>query len=280
MIQNLEVIDFHCHLSNYQCFTPTAYAWFAHGFTSPEEYNQKIRYEYESSEKFLEFMQKSGVDYTVILAEMTPLTTGLASNEMVENFCRNKKSLIPFCTFNPYTDEKMGDSLKILCRQHGFKGLKLYPPNNYFYPNDPKLYPAYAAAQELGIPVMFHTGSSVFQNTRIKYGNPLYFDDVAVDFPELNIIMAHGGRGVWYDEAMLMVRLHKNVHIDISGLPPQKLLTYFPEMERFADKFIFGSDWPGADVKQNLETLCDLPISREAKEKILSGNAKKVLGLL
>jgi len=67
---------------------------------------------------------------------------------------------------------------------------------------------------------------------------------VAVDFSELKIVMAHGGRAPWYEESMTMVRLHKNVYIDVAGLPPQKLLEYFPDMERFAHKFVFGTDWP------------------------------------
>jgi predicted TIM-barrel fold metal-dependent hydrolase len=87
-------------------------------------------------------------------------------------------------------------------------------------------YLLYAVAEKLGIPILFHTGSSIFKNSRIKYGNPILYDDVAIDFPELKIVMAHGGRGPWYEEAALMVRL----------------LTYFPDLERFADKFIFGTD--------------------------------------
>jgi hypothetical protein len=90
------------------------------------------------------------------------------------------------------------------------------------------MYPLYAVAQRLNIVVLFHTGSSVFENTLIKYGNSICFGDLAVDFPRLKLVMAHGGRGAWYDE--------------VSGLPPQKLLEYFPEMERFSHKFIFGSD--------------------------------------
>ena len=77
----------------------------------------------------------------------------------------------------------------------------------------------------------------------------------------------------------MMVRLHENVYIEVSGLPPKKLLEYFPELERFSDKFIFGSDWPSVDVKKNIEAIHSLDISQEAKEKILGGNAQKILGI-
>ena len=82
------------------------------------------------------------------------------------------------------------------------------------------MYPLYQAAQDLGIPVLFHIGSSVFRGTRMKYCDPLHLDDVAVDFPELNLVMAHAGQGFWYDRAFFLVELHANVHLEISGLPP------------------------------------------------------------
>ena len=157
--------------------------------------------------------------------------------------------------------------------------MKLYPTYNYFYPNDAALYPLYGAAQELGMPVMYHTGLSVFQNSRIKYGNPIFLDDVAVDFPDLTLVMSHGGRGPWYDEAMTMLRIHKNAYIDITGLPPKKLLQYFPDLPRFADKFLFGTDWPSVDMRRNAEAVAALPLPPEAIRGILGETAKKLLHL-
>ena len=91
--------------------------------------------------------------------------------------------------------------------------------------------------------------------------------------------MAHGGRGPWYNEAFTMVRLHKNVYIDVAGLPPKKLLEYFPDMERFAHKFVFGTDWPSVDIKRNIEAIEQLPISPSAIQKILGENAMEILAL-
>jgi predicted TIM-barrel fold metal-dependent hydrolase len=222
-------------------------------------------------------MDKYGVDYAVILAEYSPLTTGIATNEKVAEFCRGNDRLIPFCSVNPSIHSNMGQMLEDLCLNQGFKGLKLYPTYNYFYPNDDSMYPVYAAAQRLAIPVLFHTGSSIFINSRIKYGNPIFLDDVAIDFPGLKIIMAHGGRGPWYDEAMTMARLHPNVYIDVAGLPPARLTKLFPDLGRFAHKFVFGSDWPAVDVQKNISTVRSLNISLAAKEKILGGNAGELL---
>jgi predicted TIM-barrel fold metal-dependent hydrolase len=264
------VIDFHVHLSEYESFGEDAFNFFSSAFPSKEEYVEFCRI-HSDPQAYLRLMDENGVDYSVVLAEISPLSTGVATNEMVEAFCQASPRLIPFCTINPYLHPNMGDMLEDLCLNHGFKGLKLLPSYNYFYPNDNFLYPLYAVAERLGIPVVFHTGSSIFRGTRIKYANPIFYDDVALDFPDMKIIMAHGGRGLWYNEAVIMSRLHKNIYIEVSGLPPQKLLEFFPDMGRFADKFIFGTDWPSVNVKKN--------ISQEAISKILGGNAKKILGL-
>ena len=114
----------------------------------------------------------------------------------------------------------------------GFKGLKLYPTYQHFFPNQNDVYPIYEKALELNIPVMFHTGSSIYKHSKLKYGDPLYLDEVAADFPDLKIVMAHSGRGFWYDKAFFISRIHKNLYMEISGLPPQKLLHYFPDLEK------------------------------------------------
>ncbi|MDE3091633.1 MAG: amidohydrolase family protein, partial [Chloroflexota bacterium] len=137
-----------------------------------------------------------------------------------------------------------------------------------------------AVAQSLNIPVMVHTGSSVFRGAKLKYGDPLALDDVAVDFPNLTIVMAHSGRGFWYDRAFFLARLHENVYMEIAGLPPQRLLEYFPEFERNADKIIFGSDWPGMPyIGRNIELFRTLPLKESTKEKVLGGNAARILSL-
>jgi predicted TIM-barrel fold metal-dependent hydrolase len=166
-------------------------------------------------------------------------------------------------------------------KELGCSGVKLYPPYHHFYPNDARMYPLYAKAQELGVPVMAHTGSSIFKGVKHKYADPMFWDDVAVDFPNLNIVMAHSGRGVWYDHAYFLAKIHANVYMEIAGLPPQNLLSYFPELERIPDKVIFGSDWPGMPhIKRNIEIIRGLPLNEATKEKILWGNAARLLHLV
>ena len=237
------------------------------------------------------FLQESGIDYAVALAEVSPITTGVATNEYTIDLVRRanalpdpaagpKGRLLPFASINPFIDGDLAERLEHLVLDEGFRGLKLYPVYQYHYPNEPRLYPLYARAQELGIPILVHTGSSVFRGARIKYGDPLLLDDVAVDFPDLHLLMAHSGRPFWYEQAFWIARRHANVHLEISGLPAKNLLTYFPRLEDLADKVVYGSDWPGNPyLRRNIDAILRLPLRDETKVKILGGNAARLLGL-
>jgi len=102
---------------------------------------------------------------------------------------------------------------------------------------------------------------------------------VGIDFPELVVILAHGGRPLWMEEAFFLVRRHKKMYMDISGIPPQKLMEYFPRLEEIADKVLFGTDWPGPGVpgvRGNIEKFRALPISPAAQQKILYDNAARL----
>ena len=272
------IIDFHIHLVRYEPPADSLTKLMLSTYGSEEAY-RAFEDKYADPDVFAQLLRDSGVDYGVILAEFTPLTTGYAPNDLVRSFCAGRKELIPFCSINPYEEPTPTQTLKRLVLDQGFKGLKLYPTYNHFYPNEAALYPIYATAQELRIPVLFHTGSSVFRNARIKYGNPIFFDDVAQDFPEMTIVMAHGGRGAWYDEAMTMIRLHDNVYIDATGLPVRKLPDYFPDIDRFSHKFVFGTDWPQVVIKDSIAKYSEIGLSEMSRERILGGNAAKLLGI-
>lgn len=273
------VIDFHVHLlSQHSYVNPWVVEFF-------DQIPRKDGHTYESlmamgPSEFDDFLTSQGVERGVGLAEVCPITTGMFENERVIKFCRESKILIPFCSVNPNMVARPAHELRRYVEGEGFKGLKLYPTYQQFYPNDNNIYPIYAVAEELGIPIMAHTGSSVFRGSRMKYGDPIFFDDVAVDFPDLVILLVHGGRGFWYNAAAFLAQLHPNVYVEVSGLPPQKLLNYFPNMERLAHKFVFGSDWPGVSgIKHCVDQINKLPINDEAREKILEGNARKLLKL-
>jgi len=237
------------------------------------------------------FLQENGIDWAVALAEVNPVTSGVTPNEFVADLCTQANALpdpatgprgrlIPFASINPYIVNDLAVELEKLVKEFGFGGFKVYPVYQHHYVNDTRMYPLYAKAQELGAPMLVHTGSSVFKGARIKYGDPLHLDDVAIDFPDLTILMAHSGRPFWYQQAFWMARRHKNVYMEVSGLPGKKLLEYFPDLERLADKVVYGSDWPGNPyLRRNVDAIDSLPLKDNTKDKILWKNAARILGV-
>ncbi len=274
----MPVVDFHVHTAAIEGGRP---GYVAHVAESQGSDFVRFVQEYADPGRFLAYLDACGVDYAVVLAALTPVAAGVSRNEYVAEFCAASPRLLPFASVNPYLTPEPARELRRLVQDLGFRGLKLYPTYSYYYPNDRMLYPVYAEAQALGIPVMCHTGSSVFPGARLKYGDPLYLDDVAVDFPDLVLFITHSGRPFWYDRSYALTRLHPNVYIDIAGLPPRKLLEYFPELPRIADKIVFGSDWPGipGTIGDNVAAIRALPLAEPAKEAILGGTAARLLRL-
>ncbi len=282
------IIDYHIHLSRPEHEHEWVMEWLQSNFTG--DVNALVE-EVLSPAGLRRHLQSNHIDFAVGLAEVSPITTGWASNEYVGELCAEANALpdppsgprgrlVPFASINPYIVNDLAAELERLVKDLGFRGLKVYPVYQHHYPNDTRMYPLYAKAQELGLSMLVHTGSSVFKGARIKYGDPLLLDDVAIDFPDLTILMAHGGRPFWYQQAFWMVRRHPNVYLEVSGLPGKKLLEYFPRLEEIAGKVVYGSDWPGnPDLQRNVKAIRSLPISDQAKQAILYDNAARVLGL-
>jgi predicted TIM-barrel fold metal-dependent hydrolase len=271
----VKVIDFHIHIGLKEHW----HEW-VHDYqkSSQSEFYQRYE-ELVVPEKFALYLEENNIAKAVILPDLCPITTGLVSNEYVLEFCEEKDIFIPFCTVNPsLTTHPELEARKYV--RKGAQGIKLYPSYNHFYPNERHMYPLYAFAQKEELPVLVHTGSSVFKGSKMKYADPLHLDEVATDFPDLVLLMAHGGRGVWYEKAFFLSRLHPRLYLEISGLPPKNLLTYFPDMENNIDKFVYGTDWPAVkSISSNIDEIKKLPLSEESKKKILYSNAAKILKL-
>src|SRR6266567_2251393 len=163
----------------------------------------------------------------------------------------------------------------------GIRLLKIHPPHQGFPANAytaglDALGTIYRRCEERGLPVMAHTGTSIFPGARSKYGNPMELDDVAIDFPDLRIVMAHGGRPLYMAEAFFVLRRHRRMWLDISGIPPARLLQYFPRLSELADRVLWGTDWPSPGVKDmrlNIDQFLALPLSDPHKKAILETNA-------
>jgi predicted TIM-barrel fold metal-dependent hydrolase len=195
----------------------------------------------------------------------------------------NPSRLIAFGSVNPLTTDRVGDAVDRLF-ELGIRALKVHPPHQLFAANAylealPRLAELYERAQAARVPVTIHTGTSVFPGARSRLGDPMPVDDVAVDFPNLTILLAHGGRPIWMEAAFFLVRRHANVHLELSGIPPAKLLEWFPRLEEIAEKAVWGTDWPSpgvASMRGNVEQLLALPLADATKRKILYDNARRI----
>jgi uncharacterized protein len=273
------ITDCHVHIQPLELFKPAPLATIKKNRKNFEEIVEFSR----SPKLFLKHLDATGVDRAALINYVAPELMGMtpAVNEFVANYSKeNPKRLIPCGSVHPkHTVDVQRDMEQIV--RLGIRMIKIHPPHQLLFPNDylhgmKKLEVIYRVAEENGIPLMIHTGTSIFPGARNKYGDPIYVDDVAVDFPKLKILLAHGGRPLWMQTAFFLVRRHPNVYLDTSGIPPKKLLKYFPRLEEIAAKTLFGTDWPGPgvpEIKKNLEDFRALPISEEAKEQILSRTA-------
>lgn len=273
------ITDCHIHIEPIELIKPRALELIKGkraNFAEIEEYCR-------SPKAFLKYLDRCGVDRAVLINYVAPEVMGFTSavNQFVADYTKHDpKRLISCGSLHPrHTTNIMADVEHLL--KLGIRMIKIHPPHQLLFPNDylngvNELEIIYRAAEANGIPVMFHTGTSIFPGARNKYGNPIYIDDVAVDFPKLKILLAHGGRPLWMDTAFFLIRRHANVYLDISGIPPKSLLTYFPRLDEIAHKTLFGTDWPGPgvpDVKTNLDQFNSLALSDEMRQQILSKTA-------
>ncbi|NUQ36520.1 MAG: amidohydrolase [Caldilineales bacterium] len=293
------MIDFHIHISHASHLRPWVRDWYRQNFE--QDFAGPLAASGLDVDAYIDAMltpagirallQANGIDWAVGLADPTPITTGWTTNDYMGEFCQAANALpdpaegprgrlLPCASLNPFIENDLGAELERLVQVYGVRAIKVYPVYQHHYPNDARMYPLYAKAEELGLPMLVHTGSSIFKGARIKYGDPLLLDDVAIDFPKLNILMAHCGRPFWYEQAFWMARRHDNVYLELSGLPAKNLLTTFPRLEMLAHKAIYGSDWPGnPDLSRNIAAIQALPLAETSKQAILHDNAARLLGL-
>ena len=207
--------------------------------------------------------------------------------DLVAGCARNNDVLIPFGSVDPRTGEDALAEATRQAEQLGVRGFKFHPSVQGFDPSDRQYYRLWERLQELGLPVVSHTGQNGMgaglpggRGIKLKYSNPLLLDDVAADFPDLQIIMAHPSVP-WQEEANSMATHKANVHIDLSGWSPK----YFPQSlvrqsnNVLARKVLFGTDFPLITPEKWLAAFAELPLKDEVRPGILKDNAVRLLGL-
>jgi predicted TIM-barrel fold metal-dependent hydrolase len=211
----------------------------------------------------------------------------IRNEEIAEAAAANSDIMIAFASIDPHKGKLGALEARRLIEEHGVKGFKFHPPLQNFDPGDRMAWPLYEVIDHYRLPAIFHTGHSGMGTgmpggggIRLKYGQPMLVDEVAVTFPNIRIILAHPG-WPWTDESLSMA-LHKpNVFIDLSGWSPK----YFPpQIARYANtqlghKFLFGSDYPLIPPDRWIAAYDEAGFKPELREAMLKGNAAKVLGL-
>jgi hypothetical protein len=239
-----------------------------------------------SPTSLLKYLDEAGVERAVLINYVAPDFIGFTPtiNQYVADYTKeNPRRLISCGGLHPRQSQNIMAEVEQFLRLK-IRAIKLHPPHQLLFPNDylngvKELELIYRAAEANGLPIIFHTGTSIFEGARNRYGDPMYLDDVAVDFPKLKIIMAHGGRPLWMDTAFFLLRRHPNMFLDISSIPPKSLLTYFPRLEEIAYKTMFGTDWPGPGVpemRKNVEDFCALPLGEKSRQQILWDTALSI----
>jgi uncharacterized protein len=278
-VDSIAAIDVHVHIEHSGEESATDWAAKKYFGDSGVTHDRRALAEYYRSRK---------IACVVFTVDETLSGRPRVSNESVAEFAaENSDIALAFASINPNRGSEGVAEARRLLATGKIHGLKLHPPIQQFSPNDPIAYPLYEVFAEARLPVIFHTGHSGIGSgmrggggVHLKYGNPMPIDDVAVDFPDMPIIMAHPSFP-WQDEA-ISICLHKpHVYIDLSGWSPK----YFsPTLVQYANtllkhKVLFGSDYPLITPDRWLSDFEKIGIRDEVRPLILKENAVLLLDL-
>jgi len=237
----------------------------------------------------IEYYREQNIAFVMFTVDMES-GTGIKriSNEEIARFAQdNSDIMIAFASIDPHKSKFGAIEARRMIEEFGVKGFKFHPPIQNFHPYDRMAWPIYEVIAEYGLPAIFHTGHSGMGTgmrggggIRLKYGQPMMVDDVAVDFPDMKIILAHPS-WPWTDESLSMGLHKENVFIDLSGWSPK----YFPKQvihyanTQLKHKMLFGSDFPLIKPDKWMEAAQSAGFREEVLPMIMKDNAVKLLGL-
>jgi|GEM_PF-1023150 predicted TIM-barrel fold metal-dependent hydrolase len=259
----VKIVDFHSHAPERDFLA------FLGGYSKPTLDYFKKREEREELKEYLDRIESEGIKVSVILC--------IDKTIWGSSFCPDIRDsrVVKFFSLNPIGGgirEKLREALN-----SGFLGLKLHPELQAFDPLDRRAYRVYELAQENELPIVFHTGYSGIGTgikggggVGLRFGSPLPFDEIALDFPDLKILLAHFG-WPWLEEAVSIAMHKPNVFLDISGWSPKRIPSRFWELlPLIKDKVLFGSDYPLIDSIRVIRELRE--VAKEWADKILYYN--------
>jgi predicted TIM-barrel fold metal-dependent hydrolase len=243
--------------------------------------------QHQTVPEMAELYRKLKMAFVVFTVDSPREVRKITNEEIAELAHQHGDVAIPFASINPHRGAEGVAAARRLIGDYKVKGFKFHPTVQEFFPNDRLAYPLYEAIAEARLPALFHTGQTgVGAGTRgggglrLKYSNPLCLDDVAADFPDMPIVLAHPSFP-WQEEALSVATHKPQVYIDLSGWSPK----YFPPiLVQYAntllkDKILFGSDYPVLHPEKWVEEFDKLPIKPEVRTKIMKENAARLLKL-
>ena len=282
-LKNLVAIDVHTH------------AWKSalqveEGLNASQEaMGRYFRYtpQHATVPEMAEYYRKLKMAFVVFTVDSELMPRKITNEEVAELAHQHADVAIPFASINPHRGAEGVRAAKRLIAEYKVKGFKFHPSTQAFFPNDRLAYPLYEVIADAKLPALFHTGQTGAGagmrgggGIRLKYSNPLHLDDVAVDFPDMPIVLAHPSFP-WQEEALSVATTKPQVYIDLSGWSPK----YFPPiLVQYAntllkDKILFGSDYPVITPERWMADFEAIGIKPEVRPKILKENAAKLLGL-
>ena len=269
------VTDLHVHIQPWRDMKPDVASKMRSG---KEDHWEWLLQMMDDPQVLLEVLDRSDIWRVGLVNYPSPDLMGFddETNQFAARYAEAApERLLPYGGVHPrFTTDPEGQVEELL--QLGIRCLKIHPPHQLFPANAytqglEALGRIYRRCEERGLPVMVHTGTSIFPGARCKYGRPMELDDVALDFPDLTILMAHGGRPLWMDEAFFILRRHHNVYLELSGIPPARIPDYFPRLPEVGDRVVWGTDWPSPgvkDLRRNLDQFLAIDLPDELKDRI------------
>jgi predicted TIM-barrel fold metal-dependent hydrolase len=279
VIDGMAVTDAHMHVPRLNTVTPAWLKWAA-DFGKDSPWRSVFGPDGDPVPARLDaLLEAEGVDTALLFAEYSPRATGIQPIEdLLPLIAHNPRRFRLVANVNPAVHEHPAAEA---ARQLGLGAVavKLHPVHGAFRPDAEGMYPVYDLCAERGVPVIVHTGGSIFPGSQPEVGDPALMSQVIADFPGVTFVLAHGGRGPWYADAARMALDRGNVWLDLAGLPPKRLPDYYAafDLTELARKWIFGTDWPGVPgVARNARAMAALGLPDDVLAGVLSGNAARV----
>jgi uncharacterized protein len=276
----MRIFDVHVHVQPWQMLHAGALA------LMDDEAHAPAREALASPDALLRTLDNEGVERICCINYVAPEVMGFTRDvcDWVAKFTSaHRDRLLPVGSVNPLHEDDCGTEIRRVL-DLGIRMIKIHPPHQQFAANAytaglDGLGEVYAECERRGVPVMIHSGTSVFPGARNVFADPMGIDDVAVDFPSLRIVIAHAGRPLYGDTVFFLLRRHPNVFADLSGIPPAGLLKYFPRLAQVSEKLLWGTDWPSPGVvsmRRNVDAFCALGLPDDVQQRVLWDNAVRL----